>query len=224
MACFTVTANNKGKVTLINFFGEEESGEKLYLAYANSTGKPCVIAADTFDRAIEFLDTYIPEEGYAVHPIDPACCTVCITYEDVTEESAENGENADHGFMTLSDHRDPVNSCRVSLLEHDPQEVHEAVNVTPEEMRSIADAFGISGNRYIGSGDYRWLSSHEDIDFETGTRTTYSLHCDAINLEKISIHPSEIVKAMSCVLNLASKEAAADVQFVDAENSYDMKP
>ncbi len=224
MACFTVTANNNSKISLINFFGEEDCGEKLYLGYPYNMGNTCVIAAESMDRVIELLDTYIPEESYTVHPINPACCTIAVTYEDITEESAENGENVDHGFMSLSDHRDPVNSSKVSLHEHTPQEVQETIAVTPEEMRSIADSFGISGNKDIGSGDYRWLSSHDDIDYETGIRTVFSLHCNNINLEDISVQPSEILKAMSCVLNLASKEAAKDVQYVENDNSLTFKP
>lgn len=79
--------------------------------------------------------------------------TFRVTYEVVTEESAENGDFADSGFYST--------------------EGHEHEDATDWTLHDIVSKFGRNSLEDTG----RWFAtSDEDIDYRTGDRTSYSVH------------------------------------------------
>jgi hypothetical protein len=86
-----------------------------------------------------------------------------ITYETSTEESAEAGEFAEHGY-------DDYHNCEPDEL--DAQDGFTAVSLAIEYLKDKG-AFQPSN----GSFNVRtWYTTGSDTNFQTGEETTYSYH------------------------------------------------
>lgn len=99
---------------------------------------------------------------------------ICFTYNVVTNESAENGDYAEHGWITpghwkyaLEDeagyHDDTLEEARKG--EYDLHDLREAL--------SFAESLGISAK-------YDLTSADPDIDYSDGSETQYAMHIEGV--------------------------------------------
>jgi hypothetical protein len=93
------------------------------------------------------------------------------TYSITTEESAEDGESAENGF----------------IVEDEP--------ITFRELVSLMKDHPIASSSYLMGNQWEWLSSHPVQDYYSGAWTEESLHFSSMN------HPRKIKywrKALRC--------------------------
>jgi hypothetical protein len=98
--------------------------------------------------------------------------TYSLCYEIITDESAENGEAAEHGWLGAGD-------WEVPLQDSDGyhQDVIElAKNCEFERKGSLVDVMREVQNRGLRWNGSWFESVDADIDYETGEHKTYSLH------------------------------------------------
>jgi hypothetical protein len=108
--------------------------------------------------------------------------TISFTYDMVTHESAEYGDNADNGFYDRG-HRYSMNVKETyDDIMKNPSDYHEVWQ--PGKLRdALREAINLGiyqpseGNSVAQIGENAWFSSVDaDQDFATGESTYYSLH------------------------------------------------
>ena len=135
-------------------------------------------------------------------PVKDFSLTMALTYAIVDEISAERGDVADHGWL---DTEFQPHSLHGSTLSAKRPEGYDHV-VSPEEAESLGERFDISGRRDMGSGDFRWLGSCRDQNYQDGTDTYYNLHCNGANADGIALDETKMLAVVATRLSDARYE------------------
>ncbi len=173
------TKDNKNEVLLDNIFDENMTFGDIYKFERNG-------------KTILSLTDNPPRDAQQVRDFS---LTLAVTYSKISPESAEEGEDLDHGWVDIegSEHSLkngtlPGNGKRTDGYDH---------IVTPEEAEFLAEQYEISGDRDMGSGDFRWLGSFKDQNFQDGTETYFSLHCKAASADGIDLDEQKMLAVVA---------------------------
>lgn len=100
----------------------------------------------------------------------------CITYEVVTEESAEHGDMADHGFYGPGGWKYSMNNDhqRADIMAN-PRDYDVSLREAVESARSL----GCCDLERCCPGELRASSVDPEPDYETGENRFYTVHFEA---------------------------------------------